>query len=407
MRGEASQFRPRRGAFLAFSRPNIDERDIEEVVACLRSGWITSGPRVLQFERMFRDRLGVPHAVAVSSATAGLHLVLHALRIGPGDEVIVPSLTWVSTANTVELLGARAVLADVDPMTLQLDPADVRRRLTARTRAVIPVHFAGAAADLDAIQEAIQGAIGGRDVAIVEDAAHALGTSYRGHEIGSQSRAAIFSFHPTKNITTGEGGMIVCGDTDLAARLRSLRSHGISRDAWSRHDGGTSPRYEVTEPGYKYNLTDMQAALGLGQLARLDALIAERRRLAERYDRLLAGLAGVRPIARPAYDFSHAWHLYVVRLSLDQFDLDRDGVMAALGRENIGTGLHFVALHEQAYYRARSTGRHALPHASAASQEIMSLPLYPGLSEADQDDVVEALGRVLKSCRVRVLEEQR
>jgi UDP-4-amino-4-deoxy-L-arabinose-oxoglutarate aminotransferase len=406
MHGEASQFRPRRRDFLAFSRPNIDERDIEEVVACLRSGWITSGPRVLQFERMFCDRLGVPDAVAVNSATAGLHLVLHAMGIGPGDEVVVPSLTWVSTANMVEMLGARAVLADIDPATLQLDPADVRRRLTARTRAVIPVHFAGAPVDLDAIQEAIQGAIGGRDVAIVEDAAHALGTSYRGREIGSQSRAAVFSFHPTKNITTGEGGMIVCGDSGLAARVRSLRSHGISRDAWSRHDGGSSPRYEVTEPGYKYNLTDMQAALGLGQFARLDAIIAQRRHLAERYDHLLAGLAGVRPIARPAYDFTHAWHLYVVRLSLDQLSLDRDGVMAALARENIGTGLHFVALHEQAYYRARLASEDALPHASAASEAIMSLPLYPGLSEADQDDVVEALRRVLKSCRIRVLEEQ-
>ena len=403
MRGEPSQFRPRRRDFLAFSRPDIDERDIEEVVSCLRSGWITSGPRVLQFERMFRDRLGAPHAIAVSSATAGLHLVLHAMGIGPGDEVIVPSLTWVSTANMVEMLGARAVLADIDPLTLQLDPAEVRRRLTARTRAVIPVHFAGAAVDLDAIRDAI----GDRGVAIVEDAAHALGTSCRGHEIGSQSRAAIFSFHPTKNITTGEGGMIVCGDPGLAARLRSLRSHGISRDAWSRHDGSSSPRYEVTEPGYKYNLTDMQAALGLGQFARLDAIIAERRRLAERYDRRLAGLAGIRPIARPAYDFTHAWHLYVVRLSLDQFTLDRDGVMAALAQENIGTGLHFVALHDQAYYRARRASEGALPHASAASEEIMSLPLYPGLSDADQDDVVEALDRVLASCRVRVLEEQR
>jgi len=303
----------------------------------------------------------------------------------------------------VEVLGARAVLADVDPMTLQLDPADMRRRLTARTRAVIPVHFAGAPVDLDAIRDAIDN----RDVAIVEDAAHALGTSYRGHEIGSQGRAAIFSFHPTKTITTGEGGMIVCGDADLATRIRLLRSHGISRDAWSRHDGGSSPRYDVIEPGYKYNLTDMQAALGLGQLARLDALIAERRRLAEGYDRRLAGLSGVRPIARPTYEFTHAWHLYVVRLSLDQFDLDRDGVMAALARENIGTGLHFVALHEQAYYRARGAGQSGLPHASAASQDIMSLPLYPGLSDADQDDVVEALGRVLVPRRARMLEEQR
>jgi dTDP-4-amino-4,6-dideoxygalactose transaminase len=384
--------RSKRADFLPFSRPTIEDDEIAEVVDCLRSGWITSGPRVLRFEQMFRERLGVAHAVAVNSATAGLHIVLHALGIGPGDDVIVPSLTWVSTANVVELLGARAVLADIDPATLQLDPAEVERCLGPRTRVVIPVHYAGAPADLDAIRDAVRG----RDVAVVEDAAHALGTVYRGREVGSGDSIAVFSFHPIKNITTGEGGMIVCGDGALADRLRLLRFHGVSKDAWKRYGRDDKPQYEAVEPGYKYNMLDLQAALGVRQLPKLDRFIAARRRLAERYDRLLADLDAVRPIGRVVYPSEHAWHLYVVRLALADLDLDRNAFIAALAEENIGAGLHFVALHQQAYYRDRY-GFHprSLPHASAASADILSLPLYPGLSDDDQADVVHALARVI------------
>ena len=384
----------RRADFLPFSRPVIEEDEIAEVVACLRSGWITSGPRVARFEEMVRARVGAAHAVALNSATAGLHVVLHALGVGPGSEVIVPSITWASTANVVELLGARTVLADVDASTLQLDPAEVARRLTPRTRAVIPVHYAGAPADLDAIRAVVAGR---DDVTVVEDAAHAIGTSYRGRATGSGVTIAVFSFHPIKNITTGEGGMVVCDDAAFAERLRLLRFHGVSKDAWKRYARGGAPQYEVVEPGYKYNMLDIQAALGVVQLPKLDRFIAERRRLAERYDRLLADVAGIRPIGRVAYEAEHAWHLYVVRVDLARLSTGRDTIVADLAEENVGVGLHFTALHGHVYYRERYGLRaDDLPHAAAASDEIMSLPLYPGLRDEDQDDVVAALQRVLK-----------
>jgi len=391
MATSGSQPPVRRGQFLPFSRPTIEDDEIAEVTACLRSGWLSSGPRVLQFEAMFRQRLAVPHAIAVSSATAGLHLALHALGVGPGDEVIVPSLTWVSTANVVELLGARAVLADVDPQTLQLDPAEVGRRLTRNTKAVIPVHFAGAPVDLAGVRAAIQG----RPVTLIEDAAHALGAAFAGQEIGSDSDVAVFSFHATKNMTTGEGGMVICRDDALAARIRLLRFHGVAKDAWTRHGRGGAPSYEVVEPGYKYNMMDLQAALGLCQLSKLDRFNAERRRLARRYDALLDAIPSVAAIARPAYDHHHAWHLYVVRLDLATVRLDRDAVIAALADENIGVGLHFAALHAQAHYRRRCGA--PLPNATAAAAEILSLPLYPGLTDEDQQDVVRVLAGVLST----------
>ncbi|MBV8368253.1 MAG: aminotransferase class I/II-fold pyridoxal phosphate-dependent enzyme [Candidatus Eremiobacteraeota bacterium] len=382
----------RRAAFLLFSRPVIEDDEIAEVVDCLKSGWITSGPRVARFEEMVRERVGAAHAVAVNSATAGLHIALHALGAGPGDEVVVPSITWASTANAVELLGARAVLADVDPRTLQLDPADVARRLTPRTRAVIPVHYAGAPADTDAIRAAVAG----RSVTVIEDAAHAIGTSYRGRAVGGGGAIAVFSFHPIKNITTGEGGMVVCHDAALAERLRLLRFHGVSKDAWKRYARGGTPQYEVVEPGYKYNMLDIQAALGVVQLPKLDRFIAARRALAERYDDLLADLPGVRPIDRVDYPSEHAWHLYVVRLRLEALAADRDTIIGDLAEENVGAGLHFTALHRHAYYREKyGYAPGDLPHASAASDEILSLPLYPGLTAADQDDVVRALRAVL------------
>lgn len=382
----------RREDFLPFSRPTLGEEEIAEVVDSLRSGWITTGPKVARFETQFADRLG-GEAVAVSSATAGLHVVLHALGVGPGDEVVVPAITWASTANVVELLGARAVFADLDPETLQIDPADVARRMSERTKAVVPVHYAGAPADLDGLRRAAG------EVPVIEDAAHALGTVYRGREVGSGSLAAVFSFHPIKNVTTGEGGMVVTRDPALAERLRLLRFHGVSKDAWRRYHRGGAAGYEVVEPGYKYNMTDLQAAIGIHQMPRLDGFNDTRRRLAERYDRLLAADAAtratVRPIGRPAYPHVHAWHLYVVRLDLDVLDVGREELLAELGEENVGTGLHFPALHLAEHYR-RKYGYAAgdLPHAEAAGESIFSLPLYPTLGEADQDDVVAALARV-------------
>lgn len=381
---------------IPFSRPTIEEEDIAEVVDTLRSGWITSGPKVRRFEERFKQRLEVPHAVSVSSATAGLHILLSALGIGPGDEVIVPTMTWVSTANVVELVGAKAILADINPSTLQIDPEEVERKLSARTRAVIPVHYAGEPSDLDAIRQLLEG----KNIVLIEDAAHALGTAYKGQEIGSDSFAAIFSFHPIKNITTGEGGVIVCNDDELAKKLSLLRFHGIDRDAWKRYRTGSAPQYDVLEPGYKYNLTDLQAALGLHQIAKLDRFNAQREHLAQKYDLLLKDISGVTPIGRVTYPAKHAWHLYVVRLDSEEFGHCRDRIIEMMAQENIGLGLHFHPIHLQTYYQYKySYQPQDLPHASKAGAEIVSLPLYPLLTQEQQIRIVDTLSKLLEPLR--------
>ena len=386
----------RRATPLPFSRPTIEEDEIAEVVDSLRSGWITTGPKVVRFEELFLQRLGVTQAVAVNSATAGLHLAVAALNLRPEDEVIVPALTWAATANVVELCGARTVFADVDPDTLCIDPADVARRITPRTRAIIPVHFAGQPVDLDALAALARE----HRLVIIEDAAHALGTTYRGREVGTSGHVAVFSFHPIKNITTGEGGMITCNDAALADRLRTLRFHGVSKNAWNRFRGGGVPQYDVLEPGWKYNMLDLQAALGLRQMTKLDRFNARRRELAARYDARLRDVPELRPLAPTRYPSTSACHLYIVRLDLAAVDLDRNDFMQALGAENIGTGLHFPALHLSSHYAARYGYRPgSLPAAEAAGESILSLPLYPLLTEADQDDVVAAIGRVLRAHR--------
>ena len=381
-----------RETLLPFSRPSLGEEEISEVVDVLRSGWITSGPRVKRFEQAFCERLGVEHAVAVCSATAGLHLALATLDLRAEDEVIVPSLTWASTANVVELCGAKTVFADVDPGTLCMDPVDAKRRITARTRAIIPVHFAGQAVDLDAFRELARA----HSLDLVQDAAHALGTAYRGQEIGSTGELAVFSFHPIKNITTAEGGMVVLSDAKRAERLRLLRFHGVSKNAWKRHEGGGKARYEVVEPGWKYNLTDLQAALGIHQLAKLDGFNARRRELGLRYEALLADVPEVTPLERVTYPGKHAWHLFVVRLDLETSPLDRDSFMGALEARKIGTGLHFPALHSMPYFRRRyGYEPGSLPHSELAGESILSLPLYPSLTDSEQDEVVDAICAVL------------
>ncbi len=383
---------------MPFSRPTVEEDEIAEVVDSLRSGWLTTGPKVGRFEAIFRERLGVTQAISVGSATAGLHLAVAALDLGPEDEVIVPALTWASTANVVELCGARVVFADVDADTLCLDPEDTARRITDRTRAVIPVHFAGQPVDLDAFQRLADE----HDLAVIEDAAHALGAAYRGTEIGASGNVTVFSFHPIKNITTGEGGMVVCNDDALAERLRLLRFHGVSKDAWKRYRRGGGPSYDIVEPGWKYNMMDIQAAIGIHQMAKLDRFNSRRRELAERYDRLLGGVGELQRLARVPYPSTHAWHLYIVRLDTEAVALDRDDFMLALQEENIGTGLHFPALHTSSYYSAKYGHKAGdLPNAARAGASVISLPLYPLLDEADQDDVVRALLRVIARHRRR------
>lgn len=382
---------PRRPEFLPLSRPSIGEAEIAAVVDCLRSGWITSGPRVAEFERRFAETVGAQHAVAVSSATAGLHLAFLAADVGPDDEVVTSPLTWASTGNMILAVGARPVFADVDPATLNVDPSAVERVITARTRAIVPVHFAGQPADLDPLRALAAR----RGVALIEDAAHALGTTYRDRPIGGGSTAAVFSFHPIKAITTGEGGMVTTDDGDYADRLRLLRFHGITRDAWKRYGKHGSPDYEIVALGYKYNLTDLQAALGIAQLARLEEFVAARTRIAAWYADRLRGLDAVTMLDPVAYPARHAWHLLVVRLRLDALRVDRDDVMGELLAANIGVGLHFKALHLHRLYRDDAVTT-ALPHATAASHAILSLPLFPAMVEDDVRDVVDTLADVLR-----------
>ncbi|MCF6174214.1 MAG: UDP-4-amino-4-deoxy-L-arabinose aminotransferase [Victivallaceae bacterium] len=379
-----------RDKFLPFSKPSINEATISAVGDVLRSGWITTGPNCSKFETAICQYTDSKHAIALASATAGMHILLKALDIGPGDEVITPSLTWVSTINLITLSGATPVFADVDRDTLMITPESVKAVMSARTKLIIPVHYAGAAADLDGIK-AVTDEYG---IPVVEDAAHAIGTAYKGRHIG-QSLAAIYSFHPIKNITTGEGGMFTTDDDELAAKIKQLKFHGLGVDAFDRNTQGRSPQAEVLTPGYKYNMSDIAAVIGVKQLAELDRFNARRTELAKLYLEKLAGIDELLPLALPKYEFKHAWHLFIVRIVSDK--LDRDAFIEAMKKRNIGIGLHFRAVHLQKYYRENMPlTEGALPNTVWNSDRICSLPLFPAMTEQDIDDVITAIKDVMK-----------
>lgn len=381
----------RRAEFLPFSRPSISEAEIDAVGAVLRSGWITTGAKAAQFEEEFARYSNAPAAVAVASATGGMHVVLEALGIGPGDEVITPSLTWVSTVNLIALRGATPVFVDIERDTLLLNPDAVRAVVTDRTKAIVPVHYAGAPAALTRLREIAASA----GVPLIEDAAHAAGTEYEGERIGARG-TSIFSFHPIKNLTTGEGGMICSDDAALLDRVRRLKFHGLGVDAFDRQMQGRSPQAEVLEPGYKYNLTDIAAVLGLGQLSRLDSFIARRAHLARLYRELLQDVDEILPLGVPDYPHRHAWHLFIVRVNSAKAGLDRDGFMAALKERNIGSGLHFRAVHLQKYYLEKMGCRRGmLPQTEWNSDRICSLPLFPDMTDDDVHEVVTIIKAVL------------
>ncbi len=370
-----------RATMLPFSRPSIGEDEIREVTEVLRSGWITTGPRTVQFEKDFAAYVGAKHALALSSGTAALHCVYWALDLKPGDEILCPSLTWPSTTNMVLALGAKVVFADIDRATRQIDPKDVAKKITKKTRAIVPVHFAGAPADLDALK-----AIAGKKIKIIEDAAHSAGTEYKGKRIGSHGNAAIYSFHPIKDITTGEGGMLTTDDDKLAERVKLFKFHGVSRDAWKAYGSAATAHYDTVLPGFKYNLTDIASALGIHQLRRLDGFIARRQAIAQRY---LAGLDGAKGLglpAAPAYAHRHAWHLFTVLVE------KRDEFMSKLKEQNIGSGLHFEAVHRTSLYKK---GAKKLPHTDHVCSRILSLPLFPDMTDQDADDVIAAVRRLL------------
>ncbi len=381
-----------RDEFLPFSRPSISNSDIEAVGDVLHSGWITTGSKTEKFEQNFCEFVGCRKAVALSSATGAMHLLLQALNIGSGDEVITPSLTWVSTINLITLSGATPIFADIDKDTLMVTDKTIEKCITPRTRLILPVHFAGAPADLDKITKLANK----HNIPVVQDAAHAIGTYYKGTHIG-KTGSTIFSFHPTKNITTGEGGMFCSDNAELVQRIKNIKFHGLGVNAYDRRNQGRSPQAEVIEPGFKYNLTDMASVLGLKQLERINIFNQKRSELAEIYTDKLSEIDEIMPLKQPNYPIKHAWHLFVVRLDIDKIGFSRDEFMYRLKQKNIGTGLHFKAVHLQKYY-VESMGfkKGMLPNTEWNSDRICSLPLFPDMKPEDIDDVIGAIKEVLK-----------
>ncbi len=385
-----------RQIFLPFSAPTIEDAEIAEVVDSLKSGWITTGPKVKRFEEDFKAYVGSAFAVPLSSATAGLHLTLLALGIKEGDEIITTPMTFASTVSMIVLCGGTPVLADIEPGTLNIDVNEVLKKITPRTKAVIPVHFAGQACDLDPLFELAQE----HGFTVIEDAAHAAGTEYKGRRIGSFDSISIFSFHPNKNITTGEGGMVCTADETLAEEISLLKFHGMSREAWKRFSATGTPNYDILLPGFKYNMMDIQAALGIHQLPKLDSFIDRRRHIAEFYNAEFADLPELVLPAYAPYPQRHAWHLYTPLVRIERLSIDRDRFMAELKQHNIGSGLHYKAIHHHAWYREHfPVPDQKLPNASYASERILSLPLFPKMSMDDARDVVTAVRDVISRHR--------
>ena len=374
--------------FLPLCRPHITADDIAAVTAVLQSGWITTGAKTAALEQVFCALTGARHAVATASATAALHLYLIAKNIGPGDEVITPSLTWVSTVNLIALLGATPVFVDVDRDNLMTHTAAIEAALTPRTKLIIPVHFAGAPLDLDPIRALAKR----HGIDLLEDTAHALGTDYKGVPIG-RGADSIFSLQAIKNVTSAEGGVLVTDDAALAERIRRLRFHGLGVDAFDRETQGRNPQAEVIEPGFKYNLPDMCSVLALNQLARLEQINLRRAGLAQCYLQLLRDVSGIVPLVPPAWEHRHSWHLFVVRIAGEPGTRDR--FIAAMKAKNIGCGIHFRAVHEQKYYRELNAPHAPLPNTEWNSARICSLPLFPGMEFSDVERVVATARDVL------------
>lgn len=392
---------PADNEFLPFARPSISEREKQAVLDVLSSGWLTTGPRANEFETAFAEKVGVRHAVALNSATAALHLALEALGVGPEDEVIIPTWTFAATAEVVLYRGACPVLVDVDAETLDATPDAFEAAVTPRTKAAIAVHFGG----LPAFIEELVGRLTAKRIALVEDAAHAFPSRVPpapGRYAGTFGVTGAYSFYATKTITTGEGGMLVTDVEEVADRARMMSLHGISRDAWKRYTAEGSWYYEIEEAGYKYNMTDLAAAIGLVQLSRAEELLDERRRLAAAYRSAFAASPTSDLVDLPADpgDGSHAWHLFVVRLHLDALRVDRAGVIAALRERGIGTSVHFIPLHLHPLYRKLLDSRpETYPVATAEAARVISLPLWPGMGIGAVGRVASALEDVLQSHR--------
>ncbi|WP_281679972.1 DegT/DnrJ/EryC1/StrS family aminotransferase [Synergistes jonesii] len=385
-----------RKEFLPFAKPSVSEEAIADVADSIRSGWLAMGPKTILFEKNFAGYVGASYALAVNSATAGLHCALTALGIGAGDEVITTPMTFAATANAILFTGAKPVFADIDRETLDIVPENIERAVTKKTKAVMPVHFAGTPCDMDEI-EAIADAHG---LAVVEDAAHALGAEYKGRRIGADRgarRLSVFSFHPTKNITTGEGGMVCTQDEELAEKIMMLRQNGMSKGAWNRYAAKGSANYDIFFPGLKYTMTDIQAAIGNSQLPELENFNRRRARIVAFYMRELADVPGI-ILPKPApWAHKHSWHIFTPFVDIDRTGFSRDEFIARMKERNIGAALHYQALHLFSCYGGiTGMGRGSLPEAEYVSDRIVSLPLFPAMTDEDAHDVVRAVKEVCR-----------
>ncbi|HLF19232.1 MAG TPA: DegT/DnrJ/EryC1/StrS family aminotransferase [Bacteroidota bacterium] len=382
-----------RSSFLVFGSPRIEEDEIQEVVDSLRTGWLGTGPKVAKFEELFREYIGAEHAVAVHSCTAALHLSMIAANVGQGDEVITSPMTFAATANAVIHTGATPIFADIERRTLNINPAEIRRKITSATKAIIPVHFAGRACKMDEIV----GLADEHRLTVINDAAHAIETEYRGKKIGRYGMMTAYSFYATKNLATGEGGMIVTERSDLADKLKMFALHGMTKDAWKRFSDSGYKHYEVVYPGFKYNMMDLQAAIGIHQIKKIEKYSERRKEIWNRYNEAFHELPVVLP-AEVEPHTRHSFHLYTLLLDIDNLPISRDRFMELMFWENIGTGVHYRALHLHPYYRERyGYKRGDFPNAEYVSDRTVSLPLSAKLTDEDVRDVISSVRKILSS----------
>jgi len=385
---ESKMLRPE---FLPFHQPSIEDEEIQEVVDTLKSGWITTGPKTKLFEKKFQEYIGCKHAIAVSSCTAGLHLALVAAGVGQGDEVITTPYTFATTGEVIIQIGAKPVFVDIEEDGFNIDVTKIPEAITPETKAIIPVHFAGEPCDMDEIMKIAQE----NNLFVIEDAAHAVGAEYKGKKIGNIGDVTVFSFYATKNLTTGEGGMVTTNNDELAEKIRLLSLHGISKDAWKRYTAEGSWYYEILYAGYKYNMTDIQASLGIHQLNKLEKFLSIRQKYAQRYS---SAFADVSEIKTPPvnHHVRHAWHLYVIRLNSASLSIDRKQFIEALKAENIGSSVHFIPLHLHPYYKKKYGYKQGdYPNSEQVYSRVISLPLFPKMADADLEDVIKAVKKVV------------
>lgn len=382
----------KRETFLPYSVPLLEDDDINEVVDTLKSGWVAKGPRTIEFEKRFAEYTGAKYAIAMNSATAALHIALIAGGVKPGDEVITTPITFAATVNTIIHVGATPVFVDVDPNTFCIDANKIEEKITDKTKAIVPVHYTGHACDMDKIRAIAEK----YNLFVSEDAAHAIDTYYKGDLIGKKGDCASFSFYATKNICTGEGGMLTTNREDIAEKARVISTHGMSKAAWNRYGKGGSWRYDIEYPGHKYNMFDIQAALAKTQMNKLEFMQDRRKEIVKKYEEAFSHLDGIKLPPEAEYT-THSWHLYVVRLDLDKLTIDRDKFIELMAEANIGTSVHFIPVHLMSYYRENYGYKEGdFPVAESYFDTILSLPLYPKMNDNDVEDVINAVTNIIK-----------